>query len=82
MYANADWAKDKETKKLIWKYVIFLNGTVIFGSLKHQTFVAQSWFKAKYITASKAVKKAVLIGCFLEKLYQIYIYPILLHCNN
>lgn len=82
IYADADWAEDKKTKKLISEYVTLLNRTAISWYSKYQTFVAQSSCKAEYIAAFEAVKKAIWIGRFLEKLHQIYKYPILLYCNN
>ena len=82
MYADADWAGDKETRKSTSGYVALLNGTAISWSSKRQTSVAQSSCEAEYIAASEAVKEAVWIGRFLEELHQTRIYPIPLYCDN
>ena len=82
IYTDTDWAGDKETRRSITGYVVFLNGTAISWASKRQTSVAQSSCEAEYIAASEAVKEAVWIGRFLEELHQTRIYPIPLYCDN
>ena len=59
-----------------------LNRSAVLWSSKRQTTVAQSLYEIKYIAASKAIKEAVWIGCFLKELHQVYNYPISLYCDN
>ena len=58
-------------KKLISKYIAFLNKTAISWFFECQTTILESLYKAKYITVSKIVKEFIKITCFLKKLYLI-----------
>ena len=82
MYTDADWAGDKETQKSTSGYVKILVRCSVSWSSKRQNTVTQSSTEAEYIAASEATKEAVWIGRLLEELCQLYIYPILLHCDN
>ena len=82
MYADADWAGNKETRRSTTGYVALLTGIAISWVSKHQISVAQFSCEAEYIATLEAVKEAVWIGPFLEEFHQTRIYPIPLYCDN
>jgi hypothetical protein len=60
VYSDSDWANDKESRKSVGGYMIFLNGVLISWRSKMQKVVSLSSAEAEFYACAKAVKDVYL----------------------
>ena len=60
-YSDSDWAGDKDDRKSISGFILFLNGVPIMWRSKSQKTVALSSAEAEYVSASEMVKEIVFV---------------------
>ena len=69
LYSDSDWAGDKDTRKSVTGYMLFLNGVLICWRSRGQKAVALSSSEAEFYACSEAVKEipfVLQILLFLE----------------
>lgn len=81
-YANSNFAKDPENRKLVIGYCFFLNRAVVLWSSKKQQTISTSTTGAKYIALRYEAKEAVWIKIFVNELKLEVTEIITLHSNN
>ena len=57
LYSDSDWAGDKDSRKSVGGYMLFLNGVLICWRSKSQKVVALSSSEAEFYACSEAVKE-------------------------
>ncbi len=57
LYSDSDWAGDKDDRKLIGGYMLFLNGVLICWRSKSQKVVSLSSSEAEFYACAEAVKE-------------------------
>lgn len=62
VYADSGWAGDKDDRKSISGFVLFLNGVPILWRSKGQKTVALSSAKAEFVAASEAIKEVIFVA--------------------
>jgi len=65
-YSDSDFAGDKDERKSITGYVIFLSGSVVSWKSKAQPCVALSSTEAEYVALNEAVREVKFISQLLE----------------
>ena len=60
-YSDSDWAGDKDDRKSVSGFILFLNGCPIMWRSKSQGTVALSSAEAEYVAASEMVKEIVFV---------------------
>lgn len=66
VYSDSDWANDKETRRSVGGYMIFLNGVLISWRSKMQRVVSLSSAEAEFYACAEAVKEVPFIKQLLE----------------
>ena len=80
-YMDADGAS-QEHCHAISDYAYILDGGAISWMSKKQELVTLSMAEAEYIAATHAVKKGVWLCRFVEEVFQPFVNPIVLYCDN
>ena len=60
-YSDSDWAGDKENRKSVSGFVLFLCGALIMWRSKQQATVALSSAEAEFISVGELVKETVFV---------------------
>jgi hypothetical protein len=68
VYSDADWAGDKENRRLISGFVATINEAVISWSMKKQSSVATSTTEAEYMALNTMVKEVIWIQRMFKEL--------------
>jgi hypothetical protein len=68
VYTDSDWADDKEDRRSVSGYVVFLLGVPILWKSKSQKSITLSSSEAAYFVMSEAVKDVHFIAMVLESL--------------
>ena len=61
LYTDSDWAGDKDTRKSVSGYMLFVNGVLVCWQSKAQPVVSLSSSEAEYYALSEAVKEIPFI---------------------
>ena len=61
LYSDSDWAGDKDSRKSVGGYMLFLNGVLVCWRSKSQKVVALSSSEAEFYACSEAVKEVPFI---------------------
>ncbi len=67
-YKNADWARDRDTRRSTFGFLFDRVSDAISWSSKRQPLVALSSCKAEYIRQTQAIKEAVWLKSLLDQL--------------
>ena len=81
-YCDSDYAGDKDTRRSVAGYAIYLQGNLIAWKSKSQKSVALSSSEAEYISISEVTKDVLFIKQVLEFLEQDIKYPIIVRVDN
>ena len=79
---DSDWGQDKETRKSVTGFIIYLNGVAIAWRSKAQGAVALSSTEAEYYALSEAVMEIKFIVQILQFLEIEIEYPIDIFVDN
>ena len=79
---DSDWGQDKETRKSITGFIIYLNEVAISWRSKAQGAVALSSTEAEYYALSEAVAEIKFIAQLLKFLDIEIEFPIIVHIDN
>jgi hypothetical protein len=82
VYTDSDWAGDKEDRRSVSGYVIFVLGVPILWKSKSQKSVTLSSSEAEYFAMSEAVKEVRFIVMVLESLGIQVTTPIIVKVDN
>ena len=82
IYSDSDWAGDKENRRSISGFIMFLCGVPIVWRSKQQTTVALSSSEAKFIAISDAVKEILFVLQILSSVGIEVKKPVLVHLDN
>jgi hypothetical protein len=82
MYTDSDWAGDKENRRSVSGYVIFLLGVPILWKSKLQKSVSLSSSEAEYYALSEAAKELKFIVQILKSLEIEIVLPIIVNVDN
>jgi hypothetical protein len=66
VYSDSDWANNKENRKSVGGYMIFLNDVLISWRSKLQRVVSLSSAEAEFYACTEAVKEVPFIKQLLE----------------
>jgi hypothetical protein len=81
-YCDSDYAGDKDTRKSVTGYVIYLEGCMIDWKSKSQKSVTLSSTEAEYVSISEISKDLVFVKNVLDFLEIDFHKPIKLHVDN
>ena len=81
-YCDSDYAGDKDTRKSVAGYAIYLFGNLIAWKSKSQKSVALSSSEAEYISISEITKDILFVKQVLEFLNRKIKYPIVINVDN
>jgi hypothetical protein len=82
MYTDSDWAGDKESRRSISGYIIFLMDCPVLWKSKQQVSVTLSSSEAEYVALSEAAKEIKFISQALVSLGMKVKYPIIVKVDN
>ena len=82
VYSDTDWAGDKDDRKSISGYIIFLYGVPIMWRSKGQKTVALSSSEAEFVGASEAVKEVLFVVQILADLGAPVKLPVPVYVDN
>jgi hypothetical protein len=81
-FVDSDWAGDKETRKSVSGWCLFINECLIGWGSKGQNVVACSSSEAEYIAISDVVKKILFVRQIVVFLGVTVKYPIMVNVDN
>jgi Reverse transcriptase (RNA-dependent DNA polymerase) len=81
-FCDSDYAGDRETRKSVAGYVIYILGCMVAWKSKSQKSVALSSSEAEYISISEITKDILFVKQILEFLKQEIEYPINIKVDN
>ena len=82
VYTDADWAGDKESRKSVSGFVIFLLGCAIAWRSKQQTSVSLSSAESEYYALSEAAREIKFLVQLLESMYVKVKKPVICRIDN
>ena len=82
VYSDADWAGDKETRKSISGFAVFLQGCLICWKSKQQKSVSLSSAESEYYALSEAAKEIKFIAQILMTMEVPVRIPIICRVDN
>ena len=82
IYSDSDWASNKDDRKSITGFAIFLQGAPILWRSQAQKTVALSSTEAEYYATAEAAKEIKFIVHVLETLNIPFKKPIIVHIDN
>ena len=82
VYSDSDWAGDKDNRRSVSGYVMFLCGVPIAWRSKQQKTVALSSSEAEFVAASEAVKDILFVVQVLESLNIAVEKPVTVRVDN
>jgi hypothetical protein len=82
MYTNSDWAGDRESRRSISGYIIFLMDCPVLWKSKQQVSVTLSNMEAEYVALSEAGKEIKFISQALVSLGMKVKYHIIVKVDN
>ena len=82
MYSDSDWAGDKDNKKSISVYILFLLGVPIAHKSRQQKTVSLSSAEAEWIALSEAIKEILFVIQVLEGLELTVEKPVVVRVDN
>ena len=81
-YSDSDYCADKETRRSITGFIIYLLGVAISWKSKGQRGVTLSTTEAEYVALSEAVREIKFITQVLVSMNLPVEYPIMVHVDN
>ena len=82
VYTDSDWAGDKDNRRSVNGFVMFLNGVPIVWRSKQQKSVALSSSEAEYVAISEAVKEILFVIQVMKSMgLQVYT-PVVVRVDN
>ena len=82
VYTDSDWAGDKESRRSVTGFIIFLMDCPIIWSSKQQSCVTLSSTEAEYVALSEAAKEIKFLYQVLESLGVKVTLPIIVNVDN
>ena len=82
IYTDSDWAGDKETRRSITGFIIFLMGCAILWRSKQQKSVSLSSAEAEYYALSEAAKEIKFVAQLLMSMGMRVKIPIIVRVDN
>jgi hypothetical protein len=82
IYSDSDWASDKNTRRSVTGFTIFLQDAPILWKSQSQKTVALSSSEAEYHALSETVKEVKFITQVIESLGQSVSKPIMIYVDN
>ena len=82
MYSDSDWAGDKDTRKSVTGFLIFLNGVLIVWRSKSQKAVALSSSEAELYACAEAAKEIKFIVQLMLTMGLPVILPVVVRVDN
>jgi hypothetical protein len=68
LYSDSDWAGDKDNRRSVSGFIMFLCGVPLVWRSKQQKSVALSSSEAEFVAASEAVKEIIFVLQLLESM--------------
>ncbi|GKA24628.1 ribonuclease H-like domain-containing protein [Tanacetum coccineum] len=81
-YYDADWAKCIITRKLVTRYCVFLNNSLVSWKSKKQNTLSKSSTEAEYRAFASVTSEVIWILKILKDLNIENLLPISLHCDS
>ena len=82
VFSDSDWAGDKDTRRSVTGYIIFLCGVPISWKSKAQSHVTLSSSEAEYVALSESVKELKFVSMLLNSMGIRYSKPITVWVDN
>lgn len=82
VYADSDWANDKETRKSTTGFLIKVYGDTVVWCSRKQQIVTLSSTEAEYVSACQAVQESIWVEKLLTDLNIEITYPVELYEDN
>jgi hypothetical protein len=82
VYSDSDWAGDKDNRRSVSGFIMFLCGVPIIWRSKQQKSVALSSSEAKFVAASEAVKEVIFVLQVLESMAIKVVTPVVVRVDN
>ncbi|GJS43996.1 ribonuclease H-like domain-containing protein [Tanacetum coccineum] len=81
-YSDADWAKCVVIRKLVTRYCVFLNNSLVSWKSKKQNTLSKSLTEAEYRALALVTSEVIWILKFLKDLEIDNLLPVTLHCDS
>ena len=81
-YSDSDWAGDKENRKSVSGFVLFLCGALIMWRSKQQATVALSSAEAEFIAVGELAKEIVFVVQILLSMGVAVKMPVIIYVDN
>jgi hypothetical protein len=81
-YCDSNYVGDKDTRRSVTGYAIYLNGCLIAWKSKSQRSVTLSSLEAEYVSILEIAKDFLFVKQNLEFANITICYPIIVHVNN
>jgi hypothetical protein len=82
VYSDSDWAGDKDNRRSVSGFIMFLCGVPIIWRSKQQRSVALSSSEAEFVAASEAVKEVIFVLQVLESMAIKVVTPVVVRVDN
>ena len=81
-YCDSDWGNDKDTRRSVTGYVIFMNGNPMSWVSRSQKTVSLATAHAEYNAISEVFREILYIKNIMDFLYMSPTLPVIVHCDN
>ena len=82
LYSDSDWAGDKDNRRSVSGFIMFLCGVPIMWRSKQQKSVSLSSAEAEYVAVSESVKEVVFVVMILKSLGITVKSPVTIKVDN
>jgi hypothetical protein len=82
LYSDSDWAGDKDNRRSVSGFIMFLCGVPLVWRSKQQKSVALSSSEAEFVAASEAVKEIIFVLQVLESMNIQVKTPVVVRVDN
>ena len=81
-FSDSDWGRDPDTRRSVFSYLMFLNGSLISWGSRRQQSVALLSMEAEYMALCLATQEAVWLFEIMKNLKFVQHSPIIIHEDN
>ena len=81
-FSDSDWACDKDNRKLVAGYAVYLSSNLVSWSSKKHAVVSKSSIEAEYRALAQATAEVTWIQSLLRELHINLVTSSIMWCDN